>query len=83
VAALCLVTMGVVWGILYASFSLVIFPPDPSLAFAPVEYIARDTPWDWVLRYVAEVLGWLVGLLYFWACWGVAWFWPSRAPDAT
>src|SRR5262245_11591150 len=82
IALLGLTTMAVVWGVLYASFSLVIFPPDPSRAFAPVEHIARDSQWEWLLRYVAEVFGWFIGLLFFFACWGIAWLWSSRKPRA-
>jgi len=77
-ALLCVVTVGVVWGVLYASFCLVIFPPDPSLAFSSVDAIRREVSYEWWLRYTAELFGWLVGLLYFWACWGAARFGSSR-----
>src|SRR5262245_5084866 len=80
-ALLCVVTVGVVWGVLYASFSLA--PSDPSLAFSSVETISREVSYEWRLRYAAEVFGWLVGLLYFWACWGAARFWSSRQSHTT
>lgn len=68
---LCLVTLCVVWGILYSSFGLVIFPPDTASAFALVETIMRETEFDITMRYVAEKFGWILGLVYFWVCWGL------------
>ncbi len=74
---LWLVTVVFVWAVLYATFSMSLFP-DPDQAFASVEYIMRDVEYDWVLRYVSERFGWLVASAYFGLCYGIAWLYPSK-----
>ncbi len=70
---LCLSTMIFVWLVLYMSFSVNFFKPDPGDAFASVEYIMRDVPNGWLFRYISETFGWLVGLIYFWTVWLLSW----------
>ena len=46
--ALLVLVMQIVTGI----FLTMHYKPDASLAFASVEYIMRDVPWGWLVRYM-------------------------------
>jgi len=81
---LCILSIGVVWGILYASFSLAIFDRAGLIEFAPVEQImSNEQQQERATRYVAENLGWLVALIYFWMYWGLARLSLWRQPNTT
>jgi quinol-cytochrome oxidoreductase complex cytochrome b subunit len=77
-----LATVYVVWGILYASFFLEIFSPEPESAFDSVEYIMRDVEAGWLARYFAQSYGWVAGLAFFWVCWGIARLVERRAVES-
>jgi hypothetical protein len=81
--SLGVVTTGTVWAILYASFAMDIFPPGSAEAFDSVEYIMRDVHSEWLLRYLAEVFGWLFGLAFYCICWCVARFMPDRETESS
>jgi quinol-cytochrome oxidoreductase complex cytochrome b subunit len=80
--SLGVVTTATVWAILYASFAIDIFPQDAAEAFASVEHIMRDVDSGWLLRYLAEVYGWLFGAAFFCVCWCIARFMPDRKSEA-
>lgn len=75
-----MVTVALVWGLLYATFNIIEYwePFVPEMEFASVEYIMRDTNGGWLWRYIATDFGWVVGAAYFTLCWGVAALWVHR-----
>ena len=76
-----LVTVAGVWGLLYATFNIIAFWEffQPKEVFTSVDAMMEGTENDWLMRYIATMFGWVLGMFYFGVCWAVAFVWRAES----
>jgi len=52
-------------------FDYAILMSDPKNEFASIE---REVSAGWMVRYLLESAPWIWGIIYFWSCWLIIWY---------